>query len=230
MVYDLAGDVFARLQRLSLRFHSRRSVGDSLSRLMEDSWCIYSLADGLLIAPIQHILTLGMMIWIGFLLDPLLATLALAVAPLLAASSWYFGPQMKRRSHQLREARSRLVSPGPSVLGCFARRAGVRNGGSQQCGISKPGRQGGDSRTARNLARKLVWSDQRNHHDGWTCARLVRRRRACAVGRHIARHDAGFRGVCEADARRHRRSVRHLPEAENGASQHRTASRDSALR
>jgi len=77
MVYDLAGDVFARLQRLSLRFHSRRSVGDSLSRLMEDSWSIYSLADGLLIAPIQHILTLAMMIWIGFFLDPLLAALAL---------------------------------------------------------------------------------------------------------------------------------------------------------
>ena len=48
MVYDLAGDVFARLQRLSMCFHSRRSVGDSLSRMMEDSWCIYSLADGLL--------------------------------------------------------------------------------------------------------------------------------------------------------------------------------------
>src|SRR5438105_895190 len=34
MVYDVAGDVFARLQRLSLLFHSRRTVGDSLSRLM----------------------------------------------------------------------------------------------------------------------------------------------------------------------------------------------------
>jgi ATP-binding cassette subfamily B protein/subfamily B ATP-binding cassette protein MsbA len=119
MVYDLAGDVFARLQRLSLRFHSRRSVGDSLSRLMEDSWSIYSLADGLLIAPIQHIVTLAMMIWLGFLLDPLLAALALSVAPLLAASSWYFGPKMKRRSHHLREARSRLVSLVHQTLGAL---------------------------------------------------------------------------------------------------------------
>ena len=119
MVYDLAGDVFARLQRLSIRFHSRRSVGDSLSRLMEDSWCIYSLADGLLMAPIQHIFTLGMMISIGFLLDPLLATLAIAVAPLLAASSWYFGPRLKRRSHLLREARSRLVSLVHQSLGAL---------------------------------------------------------------------------------------------------------------
>jgi ATP-binding cassette, subfamily B, bacterial len=119
MVYDLAGDVFARLQRLSLRFHSRRSIGDSLSRLMEDSWSIYSLADGLLISPIQHVLTLAMMIWIGFFLDPLLAALALSVAPLLAASSWYFGPKMKRRSHRLREARSRLISLVHQTLGAL---------------------------------------------------------------------------------------------------------------
>ncbi len=119
MVYDLAGDVFARLQRLSLRFHSRTSVGDSLSRLMEDSWCVYSLADGLLMAPIQHVLTLGIMIWIGFMLDPLLASLALGVAPLLAVSSWYFGPRMKRRSHLLREMKSRVVTMVHQSLGAL---------------------------------------------------------------------------------------------------------------
>ena len=119
MVYDLAGDLFAHLQRLSLLFHSRRGVGDSLSRLTEDTWCIYSLADGLLMAPIQHTLTLAMMIWIGFLLDPLLATLAIAVAPLLAASSWYFGPRLKRRSHLGREAKSRLLSFVHQTLGAL---------------------------------------------------------------------------------------------------------------
>jgi ATP-binding cassette subfamily B protein len=119
MVYDLAGDVFARLQRLSMCFHSRRSVGDSLSRMMEDSWCIYSLANGLLMAPAQHIFTLVLMIGIGFLLDPTLALLALAVAPFLAASSWYFGPRMKRRSHSLREARARLVSMVHQTLGAL---------------------------------------------------------------------------------------------------------------
>jgi ATP-binding cassette subfamily B protein/subfamily B ATP-binding cassette protein MsbA len=119
MVYDVAGDVFARLQRLSLLFHSRRSVGDSMSRLMEDTWCIYTLADGFLIAPVQHVLSLAMMIWIGFLLDPLLAMLALAVAPLLAVSSWYFGPPLKQRSHALRDARARLMSFVHQTLGAL---------------------------------------------------------------------------------------------------------------
>lgn len=119
MVYDLAGELFRQLQRLSLLFHGRRGVGDSLSRLTEDTWCIYSLADGLLMAPIQHSLTLAIMIWIGFSLDPLLATLAIAVAPLLAASSWYFGPRLKRRSHLDREAKSRLLSFVHQTLGAL---------------------------------------------------------------------------------------------------------------
>jgi len=110
MAYGLAGDLFARLQRLSLLFHSRRSVGDSLSRIMEDTWCVSQLADSLLMAPIQQSLTLVAMICIGFALDPVLATLAVAVAPLLALSSRFFGKRLKQRSKLGREAKSRLMS------------------------------------------------------------------------------------------------------------------------
>jgi ATP-binding cassette subfamily B protein len=110
MAYALAGDLFARLQRLSLRFHSRRSVGDSLSRIMEDTWCVAQLADTMLMAPIQQSIMLIAMISIGFVLDPVLATMALAVAPLLALSSRYFGKRLKQRSKLGREAKSRLMS------------------------------------------------------------------------------------------------------------------------
>jgi ATP-binding cassette subfamily B protein/subfamily B ATP-binding cassette protein MsbA len=119
MVYDLAGELFARLQRLSLLFHSRRSVGDSLSRLTEDTWCIYTVADGLLMSPIQHVITLTVMICIGFALDPVLATLALAVAPLLALSSSFFGKRLKQRSKLGREAKSRLMSFVHQTLGAI---------------------------------------------------------------------------------------------------------------
>jgi ATP-binding cassette subfamily B protein/subfamily B ATP-binding cassette protein MsbA len=103
MVYDLAADLFARLQRLSLLFHRRRSVGDSLSRLTGDTWCIYSVTDGLLVAPMHQAITLCTMIAIGFALDPVLTCLALAVAPLLAISSRFFGRRLKRRARLGRE-------------------------------------------------------------------------------------------------------------------------------
>src|SRR5262245_40407525 len=41
MVYDLAEELFARLQRRSLLFHSRNSVGDCISRITVDSWCVH---------------------------------------------------------------------------------------------------------------------------------------------------------------------------------------------
>ena len=45
------------MQRLSLRFHQTRPVGDSLSRLSEDTWSIYSVTDGLLLGPVRQLFT-----------------------------------------------------------------------------------------------------------------------------------------------------------------------------
>src|SRR5262245_14367565 len=45
MVFDLSAALFARLQRLSLLFHKRGSVGDLLNRLTGDTHCINSLSD-----------------------------------------------------------------------------------------------------------------------------------------------------------------------------------------
>ena len=36
MVFDLGADLFAHLQRLSLLFHSRRAVGDTIARVTGD--------------------------------------------------------------------------------------------------------------------------------------------------------------------------------------------------
>src|SRR5262245_32157115 len=119
MVYHLAGDLFAQLQRLSLRFHCQRSVGDSLSRLTEDTWCLYTVADGLLMGPFQQVCTLAVTGSIAFALDPALAALALTMAPLLAASSLVFGKYLKRRAKMGREAQSRLLSFVHQTLGAI---------------------------------------------------------------------------------------------------------------
>ena len=118
MVYDLAADAFARLQRMSLLFHSRRSVGDSISRLTEDTWCIYSVADGVM-TPIQQAIVLISLACIGFAMDPILTAWCLGVAPLLAAASQFYGRRLKRRSLLGREASSRLMSFVHQTLGAM---------------------------------------------------------------------------------------------------------------
>lgn len=110
MIYDLASDLFHRLQRLSLLFHSRRTVGDTLARLTTDSWCVFTVTDSLLIAPLKHGLTLATVGAIAWNLDAKLTLCSLIVAPALGGSAFFFGRRLKRRTQQQREAQSRLLS------------------------------------------------------------------------------------------------------------------------
>ena len=69
MMYDLAADIFARLQRLSLLYHGKRHVGDLLSRISTDSWCVYKLAADLLVRPAANLLTICTVSIIAWTLD-----------------------------------------------------------------------------------------------------------------------------------------------------------------
>jgi ATP-binding cassette subfamily B protein/subfamily B ATP-binding cassette protein MsbA len=119
MVYDLAGDLFARLQRLSLLFHGKTPVGDSLSRLSGDTWCVYAVCEGMLVAPIQHVLTLGLVGTVAWRLDWKLACVAFATAPLLGASAYFFGRRLTRQTKFNREAQARLASFVHTTIGAI---------------------------------------------------------------------------------------------------------------
>jgi ATP-binding cassette subfamily B protein len=109
MVYNLSTDLFHRLQRLSLRYHSSNGVGDSLSRLSGDTWCVYTLT-GHLFTPLEQTMTIATMGALAWRLNPRLTLLAFATAPLIAALSFYFGKKLKTRALRGREAGTRLVS------------------------------------------------------------------------------------------------------------------------
>jgi len=78
MVYELAEDLFARLQRRSLLFHKRNTVGDSLSRVTVDCWSVYQITDALVFSPLHALLSMGAMIFLMAQLDLRLTLLALA--------------------------------------------------------------------------------------------------------------------------------------------------------
>jgi ABC-type multidrug transport system fused ATPase/permease subunit len=103
-------DLFDRLQRCSLLFHSKRAVGDSLTRLTTDSYCVYTATQALLIGPGQHVLTLAMVGGVAWRLDPVLTAFTFVIAPVQAAIAFFFGPHLKRRGAQNLKAQSRLVS------------------------------------------------------------------------------------------------------------------------
>jgi ATP-binding cassette, subfamily B, bacterial len=108
MVFRLAGDLFARLQRRSLPFHTRNAVGDSLSRITGDSWCAYKVVDTLLFTPKYAVVTILGMVVVMAQMDIGLTLLALAVAPVMAGSSFVLGPSLRRAARVRREVESRI--------------------------------------------------------------------------------------------------------------------------
>jgi ATP-binding cassette subfamily B protein len=97
MVYELAADLFHRLQRLSLLFHSRHPVGDSLGRLTVDTWCTFTVAQALLITPAQNLFTFATIGVIAWQMDAGLTMLSLVLSPLLAASAVFCGSHLRKR-------------------------------------------------------------------------------------------------------------------------------------
>jgi ATP-binding cassette subfamily B protein/subfamily B ATP-binding cassette protein MsbA len=127
MVYDLARDLFARIQRRSLRTHASHSIGDSMSRIGGDAWCVHAIVDTLLFAPGHALVTMVAMIAVMVRLDAGLTLLALTVAPFMTAAAWAFGRPMRDAAHARREVESRIQAhvhqtlTGVSVVQAFAR-------------------------------------------------------------------------------------------------------------
>ena len=110
MIRALAVDLFNRLQRLSPRYHSQHRVGDALSRLAEDTWCVHTVVDSLLITPGRHLFTLVSVGLIAWHLDARLTLLTVAVVPALTGSAYFFGSRLKQRARRNRESQSSVVS------------------------------------------------------------------------------------------------------------------------
>src|SRR4051812_23714823 len=96
MVYDLTRDLFSITQRQSLRFHARHPVGDSMSRIMTDSWCVYNVVESLLLTPGQAIVTLIAMVIIMARMDARLTVVSLIVAPAITFGSMILAKRLRR--------------------------------------------------------------------------------------------------------------------------------------
>ncbi|MGK2937334.1 MAG: ABC transporter ATP-binding protein, partial [Solirubrobacteraceae bacterium] len=110
VTYALAADVFAHVQRLSLVFHGRRPVGDTIARVNQDTFGLQSMLVGVGVPIAQSLVTLVAMFTIMYVLSPELTLLALAVVPLQLLAIAVFAQPMKRASRDRLDREGRLVS------------------------------------------------------------------------------------------------------------------------
>jgi ATP-binding cassette subfamily B protein/subfamily B ATP-binding cassette protein MsbA len=100
LVYDLAGELFGHLQALSLRFHSRNPVGDSIRRVTSDCGCVATIVKDALVPVLSSIVGVVVMFTILWQLDAALTLLALTVVPCMIAVFHRYAVPMMVRSYE----------------------------------------------------------------------------------------------------------------------------------
>jgi ABC-type multidrug transport system fused ATPase/permease subunit len=110
IVHDLRVATHIHLQRLSLRFHSRRQTGDLVTRVTGDVNAVGGLFSESLGTVASAVLLLTGMIVVSVLIDPVLALVAFAVTPVLAFATFYARRRLKRASRQARTREGEIAS------------------------------------------------------------------------------------------------------------------------
>jgi ATP-binding cassette subfamily B protein/subfamily B ATP-binding cassette protein MsbA len=110
MTYDVGADMFAHLQRLSLLYHNRHPVGDTIARVTGDPSCVQVFVIGALVPAIQSVVTVVTMFIIMLSLQAELTLLSLLVAPFLILAIRIFSRPMKRRNRLQRDLEGQMMS------------------------------------------------------------------------------------------------------------------------
>jgi ATP-binding cassette subfamily B protein len=115
-VFALRQNLFAHLQRLSLRFHDRQRIGDLITRLTSDIDAIQDMiANGIIVFASNAFLLAGMLI-LMFWLNWQFALTALSVAPLLFWTVFRYSNRIKIAAGKARASTGVLASLAQETL------------------------------------------------------------------------------------------------------------------
>ncbi|MHB8383069.1 MAG: ABC transporter ATP-binding protein [Candidatus Binataceae bacterium] len=103
-------NLYARLQELSLRFHSEEKIGDAIFRMFQDSAAIPKVIDGLVIEPIRFLpYAMANFVWL-FMFNGAMGCIALILLPIDFAIAWFYGNHLRPAFRAAREAESLATS------------------------------------------------------------------------------------------------------------------------
>ncbi len=108
MTYDLAADLFAKFQQLSLRFHTSKSVGDNIRRVTADCSSVSTIIKDALLPVVSSVVALASMFSIMWRIDVKLTLLAVAVAPWMVVLFRLYAKPMLDRGAAQQEAEGKI--------------------------------------------------------------------------------------------------------------------------
>jgi len=116
MIYEVAAELFSRLQQMSLRYHTSRSVADSLRRVTGDSNCVSIIFRNALLPALTSVVTLVLMCAIMFRVNVGLTLLALAVVPIMLFAFRRYAKPMIDLGYRQQEAESAVFQVAERTL------------------------------------------------------------------------------------------------------------------
>lgn len=117
MVLRLRCDIYAKLQRLSLAFHDRASVGDLIHRVTGDAPALQNIVTYGFVPLVIQLITAAALTVTVFLLDTRLGIVGLSIVPILIVWTVWFSERVRRRTHGLAVAESSIYSAVSETLG-----------------------------------------------------------------------------------------------------------------
>jgi ATP-binding cassette, subfamily B, bacterial len=120
VTHELRTRLYAHVQSLSMDYHTSRKTGDLIARLTSDVDAVQSFAVSSLLDGVVDCLTLVGMFTVMFFLNWRFTIIALSVAPVLFAVTYYYTRRSKRASRELRRNEGEIVSLLQEVLSAIA--------------------------------------------------------------------------------------------------------------
>ncbi|HYY33394.1 MAG TPA: ABC transporter ATP-binding protein [Gaiellaceae bacterium] len=117
MVADVREALFARLQRLSLRFHGKQRTGDLITRIVNDISRVQDMLVQWFSVLVPNVALLVGMTVVMFLIDWQFTLIALAVGPPLFLVVYRYKTRIKGASRRARKLEGVLASRAGEVLG-----------------------------------------------------------------------------------------------------------------
>ena len=118
--HELRTRLYAHVQSLSMDYHTSRKTGDLITRLTSDVDAVQSFAVASALDAVVDCLTLAGMVTVMFFLNWRFTFIALSVAPVLFAVTYYCTRRSKRASRELRRNEGEIVSTLQEVLSAIA--------------------------------------------------------------------------------------------------------------
>ena len=116
LLLDFRARLFSHLQRLSLSYHDAKGTTDSVYRIQYDTPSMqYLTIDGL--GPfVTSTVTLLIMFYVTFRIDPPLALVAMIISPVLFMLSMAYRPRFRKRSKELKQLETSAMGVLQEVL------------------------------------------------------------------------------------------------------------------